>query len=77
MTSATSKISINETMMFSLIIPTLNEAAHIQACLIALQALHDHAEIIIVDGGSHDNTVALATPYADKVWQSGQGVPSK
>jgi glycosyltransferase involved in cell wall biosynthesis len=60
-------------MKFSIIIPTLNEAANIQACLIALQALRDHAEIIVVDGGSGDNTVALATPYADKILLSEQG----
>jgi glycosyltransferase involved in cell wall biosynthesis len=58
---------------FSIIIPVLNEAANIQACLLALQPLRDRAEIIIVDGGSYDNTVELATPYADKIVKSGQG----
>ena len=60
-------------MKFSIIIPTLNEAANIESCLIALQALRDHAEIIVVDGGSGDNTIALATPYADKILLSEQG----
>jgi glycosyltransferase involved in cell wall biosynthesis len=58
---------------FSIIIPVLNEAANIQACLLALQPLRDRAEIIIVDGGSYDNTVELATPYADKIVASEQG----
>lgn len=52
---------------FSIIIPTLNEATTIQHCLTTLQALRDCVEIILVDGGSDDNTVALATAYADKV----------
>ncbi|MDD1607880.1 MAG: glycosyltransferase family 2 protein [Methylococcaceae bacterium] len=60
-------------MKFSIIIPTLNEATNIQGCLIALQALRNRAEIIVVDGGSRDNTVALATPYTDKILLSVQG----
>ncbi|MDD1615662.1 MAG: glycosyl transferase, partial [Methylococcaceae bacterium NSP1-2] len=60
-------------MKFSIIIPTLNEATNIQGCLIALQALRNRAEIIVVDGGSLDNTVALATSYADKTLLSEQG----
>ena len=60
-------------MKFSIIIPAINEAATIQSCLLALQALRTSAEIIVVDGGSRDNTIELATAYADKVLQSGQG----
>lgn len=58
---------------FSIIIPTLNEANNIQACLLALQVLRAHAEIIVVDGGSGDDTLLLATPYTDKILQSNQG----
>ena len=60
-------------MKFSIIIPAINEAATIQSCLLALQDLRGIAEIIVVDGGSRDNTIELATAYADKVLQSGQG----
>lgn len=60
-------------MTFSIIIPTLNEAVNIERCLLALQPLRDGAEVIIVDGGSLDNTVELATPYADKILLSGRG----
>jgi rSAM/selenodomain-associated transferase 2 len=60
-------------MTFSIIIPTLNEAVNIERCLLALQPLRDCAEVIVVDGGSVDNTVELATPYADKILLSGRG----
>jgi rSAM/selenodomain-associated transferase 2 len=54
-------------MKFSIIIPTLNEEKTIQSCLLDLQPLRNHSEIIVVDGESTDNTRTLATPLADKV----------
>lgn len=52
----------------SIIIPVLDEAESIVAALDALAPLRARgAEIIVVDGGSHDGTVALATPLADRV----------
>lgn len=54
--------------MISIIIPCLNEAAVIADCLQALAPLRARgAEVIVVDGASHDNTVALAQPLADQV----------
>jgi rSAM/selenodomain-associated transferase 2 len=58
----------------SIIIPVLNEAEHIVAALQALAPLRARgAEIIVVDGGSADETVALATPLADQVFVSARG----
>jgi rSAM/selenodomain-associated transferase 2/rSAM/selenodomain-associated transferase 1 len=47
-------------LTFSVIIPTLNEAAVIAACLEHVQALSPDIEIIVADGGSGDDTVAIA-----------------
>jgi rSAM/selenodomain-associated transferase 2 len=44
---------------FSVIIPTLNEEGTIGACIRSARAQHP-AEIIVVDGGSQDGTVAQA-----------------
>ncbi len=60
-------------MKFSIIIPALNEEKTIQSCLIPLQALRSKAEIIIVDGGSTDNTMHFTVGFADLVLSSEQG----
>ncbi|MGH1486195.1 MAG: TIGR04283 family arsenosugar biosynthesis glycosyltransferase [Cellvibrionaceae bacterium] len=55
-------------MNISIIIPVLNEAAGIEIQLKKLRELiSDECEIIVVDGSSHDKTVALAKPLSDKV----------
>ncbi len=58
---------------FSIIIPVLNEAKNIANYLLQLQPLRVHSEIIIVDGGSHDNTADICLPLADKIIQSTKG----
>ena len=58
----------------SIIIPVLNEAAHITAILQALAPLRARgAEVIVVDGGSRDATCALAAPLADRILHSERG----
>lgn len=58
----------------SIILPTLNESACIVSTLQPLQPLRlaGH-EVIVVDGGSSDDTRALAGPLADRVLDSGRG----
>ncbi|MEH6503631.1 MAG: TIGR04283 family arsenosugar biosynthesis glycosyltransferase [Cycloclasticus sp.] len=54
--------------LISVIIPCLNEAVTLPETLASLQALKQQGvELIVVDGGSSDNTVALATPLVDKM----------
>lgn len=62
------------TPTLSIIIPVLNEAAGIGNALQPLQVLRQPGvEIIVVDGGSADNTVHLAETLADRVIIAPQG----
>ena len=58
----------------SVVVPTLNEAAGIEACLAALAPLRAHGhEVIVADGGSTDGTARLAAPLADRVLEAPRG----
>jgi rSAM/selenodomain-associated transferase 2 len=58
----------------SIVIPVLDEAARVVPALTALAPLRARGtELIVVDGGSRDDTVALATPLADYVITSPRG----
>ncbi len=59
--------------MVSIIVPALNEAAGIAETLTALQKLEGEKEILVVDGGSDDNTVDLARACDVNVVQSNRG----
>ena len=60
-------------MKLSIIIPALNEAGSIEQVMMSVRGLNMPAEVIVVDGGSEDNTFALAQPLADQVIQSARG----
>ena len=60
--------------MLSIILPVLNEEASLPDVLARLQDLRQQGhEIIVVDGGSHDNSLMLAQQAADKVIVSRPG----
>ncbi len=60
--------------MLSVIIPCLNEAEGIAESLQALAPLRARgAEIVVVDGGSTDNTPEIARPLADQVISAPRG----
>ncbi len=61
-------------MSLSIIIPCLNEANGIAGTLDALQPLRRRgAEVIVVDGGSQDETLAKAQPLADAAFVAPRG----
>jgi rSAM/selenodomain-associated transferase 2 len=59
----------------SIVVPALDEADGIAATLDALRPLRARGdvEVLVVDGGSTDATVALARPRADRVIGSARG----
>lgn len=57
-------------MKLTVIVPTLNEAAHLAT---TLESLPSEADIIVSDGGSTDDTVAVATRHAAHVVRSERG----
>ncbi|MEN8801288.1 MAG: TIGR04283 family arsenosugar biosynthesis glycosyltransferase [Thiogranum sp.] len=58
----------------SIIIPALNEAGCIRGILRQLQALRAQGhEVILVDGGSCDETIALAQPLVDQLLPAAAG----
>ncbi len=58
----------------SIIVPTFNEALGIERHLRSLQSLRERGvEVLVVDGGSTDGTVALAVTRADVVLQERPG----
>ncbi len=61
-------------MYLSVIVPALDEGAEIAAALRTLAPVRARGgEIILVDGGSGDDTVAQARPFVDCVIQSAPG----
>ena len=61
-------------LKLSIIIPVLDEAASIKAALAALRPLRQRgAEVIVVDGGSSDNTFLLAQTLCDQLIRSASG----
>ncbi len=61
-------------MRLSIVIPVLNEAETLVARLDALQALRARGvEVIVVDGGSADDSAGRAAPLADRVITAPRG----
>jgi rSAM/selenodomain-associated transferase 2 len=57
----------------SIIIPVFNESKEVEICLSKLQVLRKQGhEVIVVDGGSNDNTIILASSLCDHIIKSGK-----
>jgi rSAM/selenodomain-associated transferase 2 len=60
-------------LSISIVVPVLNEATLIRDFLERVRTLEAALEIIVVDGGSSDDTVAIARPLADRVINGPRG----
>jgi rSAM/selenodomain-associated transferase 2 len=66
------------TPRLSVVVPVLDEEAGVAAMLQGLSALRARgAEVIVVDGGSRDNTGALARPLCDRLVAAPRGRASQ
>ena len=62
------------TTRLSVVIPALNEAGNITRTLDSLQAMRQRGhELIVVDGGSSDETITSSQPLADQLIQAPRG----
>ena len=66
-------MSSSRTPTLSIIIPALNEAHSIGVTLDAVSRLSGRVELIVVDGGSDDETCEIARAYGVKVISSERG----
>jgi rSAM/selenodomain-associated transferase 2 len=64
-------------LSISIVVPVLNEAALIGDFLERVRTLATALEIIVVDGGSTDETAAIARPLADRVIEAPRGRASQ
>jgi len=61
-------------MQLAIVMPVLNEAPQIEATLLRLNHLRARgARVIVVDGGSQDDTVTRAAPLADRTLVAPRG----
>jgi rSAM/selenodomain-associated transferase 2 len=61
-------MSLGSAPRLSIVVPVLDEAGEIRACLQALQPLRERGhEVIVVDGGSRDGSATQARALADRV----------
>lgn len=59
--------------LISIIIPTLNEEKYCEPLLQQLRSIQISHEIIVVDGGSEDQTKEIASQYADYIIETSKG----
>ncbi|MGE0096967.1 MAG: TIGR04283 family arsenosugar biosynthesis glycosyltransferase [Hydrogenophaga sp.] len=65
-------------MKLSIVVPVLNEASTLAARLVALAPLRQRgAELVVVDGGSEDDTLAIAKAVADHAGTAPRGRASQ
>lgn len=63
----------NQTIRLSIVIPTLNEENSLSQTLSAVARIAEPVEVIVVDGGSHDETARVVSAYGLRFIKSERG----
>jgi len=66
--TAEHQIASPRRLLFSVIVPTLNEEDHITRLINSLRQAMDKVEVIVVDGGSRDGTANIAETLGARVF---------
>lgn len=64
---------MNMNVYLSIIIPVLNEAEQLADRLQALQPLRERCQLLVVDGGSNDDSAAVVAAWVDQVLTGPRG----
>lgn len=64
------RLEMRESMDVEIVVPTLNADRTLRRCLESLRAQSTPVRVIVVDGGSSDDTVSIAREMADQVLDS-------
>ncbi|GAB3793505.1 glycosyltransferase family 2 protein [Spirosoma humi] len=62
------QLNIDDAPLVSLVLATYNSEMYLEECLISiLGQSYNNFEILIIDGGSRDNSVSIIKKYSDKI----------
>lgn len=68
---------VKKNVIICIIMPTLNSEKTIRRVLesIKMQTIYPNIEVLVIDGGSSDNTLSIASEYGVRILNNPQRIP--